>query len=93
MWEKEKLLLTSNLSFSHVVFIKLVRQIRKSQGLFGKGLKTLVCHGLTNQRPPAHKVDALTLSHMSNSRLFQTDKSLQTTISNFMKTTESSPNG
>ena len=38
-WEKEKLLVTSNFSFSHSVFKRLVQQTCKSQGLFGKGLK------------------------------------------------------
>ena len=38
MWEKEKLLVTSNFSFSHNVFKRLVLQTRKNQGLFGKGL-------------------------------------------------------
>ena len=37
-WEKEKLLVTSNFSFSHSVFKRLVPQTRKNQGLFGKGL-------------------------------------------------------
>ena len=37
-WEKEKLLITSNFSFSHSVFKSLVLQTRKNQGLFGKGL-------------------------------------------------------
>ena len=36
--EKEKLLVTSNFSFSHSVFKRLVRQTRENQGLFGKGL-------------------------------------------------------
>ena len=39
LWEKEKLLVTSNFSFSHSVFKRLVLQTRKNQGLFGKGLK------------------------------------------------------
>ena len=39
LWEKEKLLVTSNFSFSHGVFKRLVLQTRKNQGLFGKGLK------------------------------------------------------
>ena len=39
LWEKEKLLITSNFSFSHSVFKRLVLQTRKNQGLFGKGLK------------------------------------------------------
>ena len=38
--EKEKLLVTSNFSFSHSVFKRLVLQTRKNQGLFGKGLKS-----------------------------------------------------
>ena len=38
LWDKEKLLVTSNFSFSHSVFKRLVLQTRKNQGLFGKGL-------------------------------------------------------
>ena len=38
LWEKEKLLVTSNFSFSHCVFKRLVLQTCKNQGLFGKGL-------------------------------------------------------
>ena len=38
LWEKEKLLLTSNFSFSHGVFKRLLLQTRKNQGLFGKEL-------------------------------------------------------
>ena len=37
--EKEKLLVTSNFSFSHSVFERLVLQTRKNQSLFGKGLR------------------------------------------------------
>ena len=36
--EKGELLVTSNFSFSHSVFNRLVLQTRKNQGLFGKGL-------------------------------------------------------
>ena len=39
MWEKEKLLVTSNFSFSHSVFKRLALQTRKNQGLFGKGFR------------------------------------------------------
>ena len=42
LWEKEKLLVTSDFSFSHSVFKKLVLQTGKNQGLFGKGLKQAV---------------------------------------------------
>ena len=38
-WEKDNLLVTSNLSFSHGVFKRLILQICK--GLFGKGLTAL----------------------------------------------------
>ena len=38
LWEKEKLLVTSNFSFSHSVFTRLVLQTCKDNGLFGKGL-------------------------------------------------------
>ena len=41
LWEKEKLLVTSNFSFSYSVFERLVLRTRKNQGLFGKGLKEL----------------------------------------------------
>ena len=41
--EKEKLLVTSNFSFSHSVFKRLVLQTRENQGLFGKGLKKVGC--------------------------------------------------
>ena len=37
LWEKEKLLVTSNFSFSLSVFKRLVLQTCKNQGLFGKG--------------------------------------------------------
>ena len=36
--EKEKLLVTSNFSFSNSVFKRFILQTRKNQGLFGKGL-------------------------------------------------------
>ena len=38
LWEKEKLLVTSNFSFSHSVFKRIVLHTRKNQGLYGKGL-------------------------------------------------------
>ena len=41
LWEKEKLLVTSNFSFSHSVFKRLVLQTCKQQGLSGKGLKKM----------------------------------------------------
>ena len=41
LWEKEKLLVTSNFSLSHSVFKRLELQTRKNQGLFGKELKRI----------------------------------------------------
>ena len=38
LWGKEKLLVTSNFSFSHSMFKRLVLQTRQNQGLFWKGL-------------------------------------------------------
>ena len=39
LWKREKLLVTSNFSFSHSVFKRRVLHTRKNQGLFGKELK------------------------------------------------------
>ena len=38
LWEKEKLLIMSNFSFSRSVFKRLVLQTHKNKGLFRKGL-------------------------------------------------------
>ena len=43
LWEKEKLLVTSNFSFSHNVFKRLALLTCKNQGLFGKRLKKPTC--------------------------------------------------
>ena len=40
LWEKEKLLVTSNFSFSHSVFKRLVSQGRQKASLCGNGLNT-----------------------------------------------------
>ena len=42
LWEKKKLLVTSNFFFSYSVLKSLVLQTRKNQGLFGKGLKLIL---------------------------------------------------
>ena len=39
LWEEEKLLVTSNFSFSHSVFQKLVLQTLKNKCLFWQGLR------------------------------------------------------
>ena len=43
--KREKLVVTSNFSFSHSVFKRVVLQTRKNQGFFGKGL-TLISTNL-----------------------------------------------
>ena len=51
LWEKEKLLIMSNFSFSHSAFKRLVLQTHKSQGLFGQGLRLALCSkGLMHHR-------------------------------------------
>ena len=40
VWEKEKLLVTSNFSFFYSVCNRLVLQTSKNKGLFGKRVKT-----------------------------------------------------
>ena len=44
MWEKEKLLVTSNFSFSNSVFKRLVSQGRQKVSLCGNGLKSFHSH-------------------------------------------------
>ena len=44
LWEKEKLLVTSNFSISHSVFERLLLQTRKNPGLFGEGSNVLFPH-------------------------------------------------
>ena len=39
LWEKEKLLVTSNFSFTRSVFKRFVLQTRKNKGLFGERIK------------------------------------------------------
>ena len=48
MWEKKKLLITSNFSFSHSVFERPALQTHKSKGLLGKGLITMKYKPLDN---------------------------------------------
>ena len=46
--EKDKLLGSSNFSFSHSVFNRFVLQRRENKGLFGKGLKKKICDRLVD---------------------------------------------
>ena len=50
--EKEKLLVTSNFSFSHSIFRRFVLQTRKSQGIFWKGLNNLSQYETANSGIP-----------------------------------------
>ena len=43
MWEMEKLLVTSNFSFSHNVFKTCLVLMRQNEYLWSKGLKTRAC--------------------------------------------------
>ena len=57
LWEKAKLLVTSNFSFSHRIFKRLALQTLTNQDLFGKGLNSVVLkfciekHSLVNPLP------------------------------------------
>ena len=44
LWEKEKLLVTSNFSISHSVFKRLVLQTRQKPGPVWKRVKTVALH-------------------------------------------------
>ena len=49
LWEKEKLLVTSNFSFSHSVFKRLAVQTSKNQGVFGKELNGFQWDGFADR--------------------------------------------
>ena len=50
LWEKEKLLIMSNFSFSCSVFKSLVLHTRENQGLFEKGSNHLSDFNKTSQK-------------------------------------------
>ena len=72
LWEKEKLLVTSNFSFSHGVFKRLVLQTHKNQGLFGKGLKihnyaiTCMAEGIRDTFNPFYQDMVQNICKLSN---------------------------
>ena len=70
LWEKEKLLVTSNFSFSHIVFQRLTLQTCKNQGLFGKELNSDMATMLSAGKGSR----ALTHYQTTNCRLFQTER-------------------
>ena len=49
LWKKEKLVVTSNSSFSNSVPERLVLQTCKNQGLFWKGLNTNTLHNIVSK--------------------------------------------
>ena len=57
LWEKEKLLLTSNFSFSHNVFKRLVQQTFKNKGLFGKELRDTIQNAFFPESCPFFDLD------------------------------------
>ena len=61
LWEKEKLLVTSNFSFSHSVFKRIKLQTRKNQGLFGKGL--MVNKKTTRKREKLGQVEKICMRY------------------------------
>ena len=73
LWEKEKLFVTNNLSFSHSVFERLVLQTSKNQGLFEKWLKKCIKYHSTNDKT----LDILYLNK-DKSRPFSTQSRLLT---------------
>ena len=61
IWQKEKLLVTSNFSFSLNVFKRLLQQTHKNPGRFGKRLTEKILKHLTHYQT-------------TNFRLFQTER-------------------
>ena len=68
-WEKEKLFVTSNFSFSHSIFKRPVSQGRQKVSLCGNGL--ISCNRASPIKPEGL---LLTLSKTRSFRLFQTEK-------------------
>ena len=79
LWKKEKLLITSNFSFSRSVFKTLVRQTRKNLGLFGKGLKHL-------QTIMSEALKCLNLHSTEWKTLWEKEKMLVTSMFSFSNT-------
>ena len=59
----EKLLVMSNVSFSHCGFKRLVQQTRKNQGLFGKGLTTQKSSAFKNPEGKGESAVIFSFSH------------------------------
>ena len=70
LWEKEKLLVTSNFSFSHSVFKRLVSHGSQKVSLCGNELITKFVIKILQKE---HRYTVLTLSQTTNFRLVQTE--------------------
>ena len=68
LWEKEKLLVKSNFSFSRSVFKRLVLHTRKNQGLFGKGLSNMF-----NFLPNDNILDCFKLKAFTDNKINDTE--------------------
>ena len=71
MWEKQRLLIMSNFSFSNSVFERLILQTHTNQGLFGKGLKIVLIH---NSLPNNKFLDWSKLKGFADDKLNATKK-------------------
>ena len=79
LWEKEKLLVTSNFTFSLSVFKRLILLTRKKKGLFGKGLNGISWVSLTNFNESAESADQdqpadLALHSLQNESMVPNDR-------------------
>ena len=72
MWEKDKLLVTSNFSISHSVFKRLIFHGCQKVSLCGNGLRAQQQQKVNNGRLTMHF--DLILSQTANSRLFKLNK-------------------
>ena len=89
LWEKEKLLVTSNLSFSHSVFKRLVSQGRQKVSLCGNGLRR---HFYLFSRTWRYLFNTLLvqLNSISNDQIFKGPNSKQLQTTNEIDVTEKS---
>ena len=73
------MLVTSNFSFSHSVFKRLVFQGRQKVSLCANGLSSclfVVCKFFYFDRPKIHNVEGIKLQNIANSKFFSTEKIL-----------------
>ena len=83
LWEKEKLLVTSNFSFSHSVFKRFVLQTRKNQGLLVKGIKKARIHFYTVNHFPGKELISSYRLALEATTLLEKKEMLLTSFSYF----------